>query len=104
MKFIIVDHQSGRSRAFSANRFLLGVTLAGLIGLPVAAAYFSYRMGLDEAAMIGEMVDKWQQVLKDQEESSRWRDGMRKKTWRLLRFVWRNCSLESFAWMLLESA
>jgi murein DD-endopeptidase MepM/ murein hydrolase activator NlpD len=69
MKFIIVDHQSGRSRAFSANRFLLGVTLAGLIGLPVAAAYFSYRMGLDEAAMIGEMVDKWQQVLKDQEES-----------------------------------
>ena len=69
MKFIIVDNQSGRSRAFTVNSFILGVTLAGLIGLPAAASYISYRLGLDEAAMIGDMVGNWRQVLKDQEQS-----------------------------------
>jgi len=69
MKFIIVDNQSGRSRAFTVNSFILGVTLAGLIGLPAAASYISYRLGVDEAAMIGEMVGNWRQVLKDQDQS-----------------------------------
>ncbi len=69
MKFIIVDNQSGRSRAFTVNSFILGVTLAGLIGLPAAASYISYRLGVDEAAMIGDMVGNWRQVLKDQDQS-----------------------------------
>jgi murein DD-endopeptidase MepM/ murein hydrolase activator NlpD len=69
MKFIIVDNQSGRSRAFTVNSFILGVTLAGLIGLPAAAGYISYRLGIGEAAMIGEMIGNWRQVLKDQDHS-----------------------------------
>jgi murein DD-endopeptidase MepM/ murein hydrolase activator NlpD len=67
MKFIIVDSRSGRSRAFSVNGILLGLTLVGLIGIPAAASYAAYRLGVGEAAMIGEMVGKWRQVLKDQD-------------------------------------
>ena len=67
MKFIIVDNRSGRSRAFSVNGILLGLTLVGLIGIPAAASYGAYRLGVGEAAMIGEMVGKWRQVLKDQD-------------------------------------
>ena len=67
MKFIIVDNRSGRSRAFSVNGILLGLTLVGLIGIPAAASYAAYRLGVGEAAMIGEMVGKWRQVLKDQD-------------------------------------
>jgi murein DD-endopeptidase MepM/ murein hydrolase activator NlpD len=68
MKFIIVDNRSGRSRSFTVNGILLGLTLAGLIGMPAAASYAAYRLGIGEAAMIGEMVGKWRQVLKEQDD------------------------------------
>ncbi|MEX0943508.1 MAG: M23 family metallopeptidase [Pseudomonadales bacterium] len=66
MKFIIVDNHSGRARTFTANGFLLGLTIAGLLGIPVAAGYLSYRHGVGEANLTGEMVGKWRQVLEDQ--------------------------------------
>ena len=67
MKLIIVDNRSGRSRAFSVNGLLLGLTLAGLLGIPSVAGFTAYRMGLGEAVMVGEMVSKWRQVLEDQD-------------------------------------
>ncbi|MFT5794497.1 MAG: hypothetical protein ACI9OF_002553, partial [Saprospiraceae bacterium] len=67
MKLIIVDNRSGRSRAFSVNGLLLGLTLAGLLGIPSVAGFTAYRMGLGEAVMVREMVSKWRQALEDQD-------------------------------------
>ena len=39
MKFIIVDNRSGKARSFSANGILLGLAIAGLVGIPVAAGH-----------------------------------------------------------------
>lgn len=66
MKFIIVDNRSGKARSFSANGILLGLAIAGLVGIPVAAGYLSYRAGIGDAAMVGELVGKWRHVLKSQ--------------------------------------
>lgn len=67
MKFIIVDNRSGKHRSFSANGLLIGLTVAGLIGIPSAAGYLSYRHGVGEAGLTGEMVGKWREVLKEQQ-------------------------------------
>ena len=69
MKFIIVDNKTGRHRSFSANAFLFGVALAGLISIPAAAGYFAYRLGVGEAALTSEMVAKWREVLDEQREA-----------------------------------
>lgn len=66
MKFIIVDNRSGRAKSFTANGFFLGLALAGLLGIPAAAGYLSYRHGVAEAGVTGQMVGKWRQVLDDQ--------------------------------------
>lgn len=66
MKFIIVDNHSGKSRSFSANGWILGLAIAGLVGIPVAAAFLSFRAGVGDAAMVSDMVGKWRHVLKDQ--------------------------------------
>lgn len=67
MKFIIVDNRSGRSRAFTVNGLLLGLTLAGLLGIPAVAGYTAYQLGVGEAAMVGGMVSKWRQALEEQD-------------------------------------
>jgi murein DD-endopeptidase MepM/ murein hydrolase activator NlpD len=75
MKFIIVDNKSGKHRSFTANSFLFSVALAGLISIPAVAGYFAYRLGVGEAALTGEMVAKWRDVLNDQKaavENVRW--------------------------------
>lgn len=69
MKFIIVDNHSGRARSFTANGLLVGLTIAGLLGIPAAVGYLSYRHGVGEAALTGEMVSKWRQVLQDQDQA-----------------------------------
>ncbi|HKI74163.1 MAG TPA: M23 family metallopeptidase [Pseudomonadales bacterium] len=66
MKFIIVDNRSGKSRSFAASGWILGLAIAGLVGIPVAAAWLSYRTGMGDAAMVTDMVGKWRHVLKDQ--------------------------------------
>lgn len=67
MKFIIVDNRSGRARSFSANGLILtGLALAGLIGLPVAVGLLAYRAGMGDAAMIGQMVGDWRDIIKKQ--------------------------------------
>ena len=67
MKFIIVDNHSGKSRSFNANGFLLGLAIAGLLGVPAAVGYISYLHGIGEAARTGEMFGRWREVLKDQD-------------------------------------
>ncbi len=67
MKFIVVDNRTGRSRSFTTNGWMLGLALAGLIGIPVVASYMSWRAGVGEAALTGEMTSKWRQVLEQQE-------------------------------------
>ncbi len=69
MKFIIVDNRSGKHRSFTANGLLIGLTVAGLIGIPSAAGYLSYRHGVGEAGLTGEMVGKWRDVLKEQQRN-----------------------------------
>ncbi|MBO6656272.1 MAG: peptidoglycan DD-metalloendopeptidase family protein [Pseudomonadales bacterium] len=69
MKFIIVDNRTGKHRAFTANGFLFSVALAGLISIPAAAGFFAYQFGVGEAALTGEMVSKWREVLDDQRET-----------------------------------
>jgi len=66
MKFIIVNQKSGKSRYLSANRLILGVAIASLLGLPSAIGYMSYRAGLKEAGMTSDIVTKWKEVLQDQ--------------------------------------
>lgn len=68
MKFIIVDNHSGKSKSFAVNGWLLGLTIAGLLGIPVVAGYLAYRQGVGDAAMTGEMVSKWRQVLDNQDK------------------------------------
>ncbi len=68
MKFIVVDNRSGKSRSFSANGWLLGLTVASLLGIPAVVGYFSYLHGVGESAQTGEMFGKWREVLKDQEQ------------------------------------
>ncbi len=67
MKFIIIDNRSGKHRSFTANRFLLGLAMAGMIGIPGAAGYFSYRYGVDEAGVTSDLVGKWREVLRNQQ-------------------------------------
>lgn len=66
MKFIIVDNKSGKHRSFNANSLIFGVALASLISIPAVAGYFAYRLGVGEAALTGEMVAKWREVLDEQ--------------------------------------
>lgn len=69
MKFIIVNQKSGKSRYVSANRLILGVAIASLLGLPAAIGYVSYREGLKEAGMTSDIVSKWNEVLQHQFEA-----------------------------------
>ena len=69
MKFIIIDNKSGRNRSFSANGFLFGVALASLLSIPAAVGYFSYRLGVGETELNGEMVAKWYEVLEEQQRA-----------------------------------
>jgi len=66
MKFIIVDNKSGKHRSFNANSLIFGVALASLISIPAVAGYFAYRLGVGEAALTGELVAKWREVLDEQ--------------------------------------
>ena len=69
MKFIMVDNKSGKHRSFNANAFISGVALAGLFSILTAAGYFAYQFGVGEAALTGEMVAKWREVLDEQQEA-----------------------------------
>ncbi|SVB18546.1 uncharacterized protein METZ01_LOCUS171400, partial [marine metagenome] len=66
MKFIIIDNKSGRHRSFGTNGFLFGVALVSLLSIPASISYFSYRFGVGEAELNGEMVEKWHEVLEEQ--------------------------------------
>jgi hypothetical protein len=69
MKFIIVDNKSGKHRSFNANAFIFGVALIGLISIPTAAGYYAYQFGVGEAALTGEVVAKWREVLGEQQDT-----------------------------------
>jgi murein DD-endopeptidase MepM/ murein hydrolase activator NlpD len=68
MKFIVVDNESGKSRSLSTNGFILGLTFAGLLGIPAAIGYMSYLHGVGEATQTRQMFGKWREVLKDQDQ------------------------------------
>jgi len=68
MKFIIVDNRTGKHRSFTANSLVLGLTIAGLLGIPVLAGFLSYQHGLGDAGLNNQLVDRWRDVLKDQQE------------------------------------
>lgn len=68
MKFIIVDHQSGKTRSINANGVILSLAFAGLLGIPAAIGYLSYLHGVGEAAQTAEMFSKWRQVLENQDQ------------------------------------
>jgi murein DD-endopeptidase MepM/ murein hydrolase activator NlpD len=66
MKFIIVNQKNGKSRYISANGLIMGIAIAGLLGLPTAVGYVSYREGLKEAGMTSDIVARWTEALRDQ--------------------------------------
>ena len=68
MKFIIIDNRSGKHRSFTANGFIFGLALAGLISLPTTSGYFGYRIGVGEAALTSDLVAKWREVLDEQRD------------------------------------
>lgn len=68
MKFIIVDNRTGKHRSFTANSLVLGLTITGLLGIPVLAGFLSYQHGLGDAGLNNQLVDRWRDVLKDQQE------------------------------------
>lgn len=68
MKFIIVDQKNGKSKSLTVNGWLLGLTIAGLLGVPWAAGFFGYHQGIGEAALNGEMVTKWRSAIEKQQE------------------------------------
>jgi murein DD-endopeptidase MepM/ murein hydrolase activator NlpD len=67
MKFIVVDKRSGNSHSFSTNGLILGIAIAGLLGIPAAIGYLSYLHGVGEAAQTSEMFGKWNEALKEQD-------------------------------------
>ena len=69
MKLIIVDNKSGKLRSFNANALIFGVALIGLISIPTAAGYYAYQLGVGEAALTGEVVAKWREVLGEQQDT-----------------------------------
>lgn len=66
MKFIIVNQKSGKSRSFTANKLILGLAIAGLLGVPAALGYTTFKMGMEKAGLTTDLVSRWRQVLKDQ--------------------------------------
>ena len=50
----------------SANRLIMGIAIASLLGLPSAIGYVSYREGLKEAGMTSDIVAKWKEALQEQ--------------------------------------
>jgi hypothetical protein len=68
MKFIIVDNRTGKHRSFTANSLVLGLTIAGLLGIPALTGYLSYQHGLGDAGLNNQLVDRWRDVLKAQQE------------------------------------
>ena len=71
MKFIIIDNRSGKARSFSANGLLVGLAIAGLVSLPVAASLLAYRAGLGDAAAISQMIGDWRNVIGKQGQEVR---------------------------------
>ena len=67
MKFIIVDNRTGKNRSFAANGLVIGLTITGLLGIPVLAGVSSYYHGLGEASLNDQLVAKWRDVLKTQQ-------------------------------------
>jgi len=68
MKFIIVDQNNGRSRSLTVNGLLVGLAIAGLLGLPATTGFYGYRQGLDEAAETDELISQWREALEKQKE------------------------------------
>ena len=68
MKFIIVDNRTGKHRSFTANGLFLGLTIAGLLGIPALTGLLSYQHGLGDAGLNDQLVDRWRDVLKAQQE------------------------------------
>lgn len=68
MKFIVVDNDSGKSRSFSTNGLILGLTFAGLVAIPAVIGYMSYLHGVGDATQTRQMFGKWREVLKDQDQ------------------------------------
>ena len=66
MKFVIVNQKSGRSLSFTANRIILGIAIAGLLGIPAALGFATFKMGMERAGLTTDLVSGWRQVLKDQ--------------------------------------
>ena len=69
MKFIIVDNKTGKHRSLNANKLLFSVLLTGLVSIPAAAGFFAYRFGVGEAGLTGEVVAKWREALREQQEA-----------------------------------
>ncbi|HAK52181.1 MAG TPA: hypothetical protein DCM54_09820 [Gammaproteobacteria bacterium] len=67
MKFIIVDNRTGKHRSFTANGLVIGLTITGLLGIPVLSGISSYYHGLGEAGLNDQLVGKWRDVLKAQQ-------------------------------------
>ncbi len=67
MKFIIVDNRTGKHRSFAANGLVIGLTITGLLGIPVLAGFSSYYHGLGEASLNDQLVANWRDVLKTQQ-------------------------------------
>lgn len=68
MNFIIVDNRTGKHGSFAANGLVLGLTIAGLLGIPALTGLFSYQHGLGDAGLNNQLVDRWRDVLKAQQE------------------------------------
>ena len=68
MKFIIVDNRSGKHRSFTANGLVIGLTITGLLGIPAITGLLSFQQGLGEAGLNDEMVGKWRDVLRQQQD------------------------------------
>jgi murein DD-endopeptidase MepM/ murein hydrolase activator NlpD len=66
MKFIIVSQKNGKSLSFTANKIILGITIASLLGIPAALGYATFKLGMERDGLTTDLVSRWRQVLKDQ--------------------------------------
>lgn len=66
MKFIIVSQKNGKSRSFTANRIILGIAIAGVLGIPAALGFATFKLGMERAGLTTDLVAKWRQALKEQ--------------------------------------